>query len=147
MTMSIHDSLHAVFRVGKPQYDLLRFDFQVGLWRDRRLPERRCRRRCLILLPVLREPAPGEQPDGAERSAGDVQLSLRRSGRRQPELRQLLPLQYRPIRYLLHSGGHTSASANALKKWGVIWAQADRSTGFCSSIYLTMPACPSWHAA
>lgn len=118
MTMSIHDSLHAVFRVGKPQYDLLRFDFQVGLWRDRRLPERRCRRRCLLLLPVLREPAPGEQPDGAERSAGDVQLTLRRSGRRQPELRQLLPLQHRPIRYLLQSGGHTSASANALKSGG-----------------------------
>lgn len=106
MTMSIHDSLHAVFRVGKPQYDLLRFDFQVGLWRDRRLPDRRCcRRRRLLLLPVLREPAPGEQPDGAERGAGDVQLPLRRSGRRQPELRQLLPLQHRPIRYLLHSGG------------------------------------------
>lgn len=109
MTMSIHDSLHAVFRVGKPQYDLLRFDFQVGLWRDSRLPDRRCRRRRrLLLLPVLREPAPGEQPDGAERSAGDVQLSLRRSGCRQPELRQLLPLQHRPIRYLLHSGGLTS---------------------------------------
>lgn len=111
MTISIHDSLHAVFRVGKPQYDLLRFDFQVGLWRDRRLPDRRCRRRRrLLLLPVLREPAPGEQPDGAERSAGDVQLSLRSSGRRQPELRQLLPLQHGPIRYLLHSGGLTSAS-------------------------------------
>lgn len=135
MTMSIHDSLHAVFRVGKPQYDLLRFDFQVGLWRDRRLPERRCRRCCLLLLPVVREPAPGEQPDGAERSAGDVQLSLRRSGRRQPELRELLPLQHRPIRYLLHSGGHTSTSANALKV-GVIWAQTDRSTGFGSSIHL-----------
>lgn len=105
MTMSIHGSLHAVFRVGKPQYDLLRFDFQVGLWRDRRLPDRRCCRRCLLLLPVLREPAPGEQPNGAERSAGDVQLSLCRSCRRQPELRQLLPLQHRPIRYLLHSGG------------------------------------------
>lgn len=145
MTMSIHDSLHAVFRVGKPQYDLLRFDFQVGLWRDRRLPERRCRRRRrLLLLPVLREPAPGEQPDGAERSAGDVQLSLRRRGRRQPELRQLLPLQHRPIRYLLHSGGLTSASSDALT--GGRGAQADRSTGFCSSIYLTMPTCPPWQA-
>lgn len=118
MTMFIHDSLYAVFRVGKPQYDLLRFDFQVGLWRDRRLPERRCRRRCLLLLPFLREPAPGEQPDGAERRAGDVQLSLRCSGRRQPELRQLLPIQHRPIRYLLHSGGHTSSSSNALKSGG-----------------------------
>lgn len=29
--MSIRNSLHAVFRVGKPQYDLLRFDFQVGV--------------------------------------------------------------------------------------------------------------------
>lgn len=103
MTISIHGSLHAVFRVGKPQYDLLRFDFQVGLWRDRRLPDHRC----LLLLPVLREPAPGEQPDGAERGAGDVQLSLRCCGRRQPELRQLFSLQHRPIRYLLHTGGLT----------------------------------------
>lgn len=124
VTMSIHNSLHAVFRVGKPQYDLLRFDFQVGLWRDRQLPDCRCRRRCLLLLPVLREPALGKQPDGAERSAGDVQFSLRRSGRSQPELRQLLPLQHRPIRYLLHSGG-------------LIWcakggggSQADRSARF-----------------
>lgn len=98
MTISIHDSLYAVFRVGKPQYDLLRFDFQVGVWRDRRLPDRRR----LLLLPVLREPAPGEQPDGAERCAGDVQLALRR---RQPELRQLLPVQHRPDLHLLHSGG------------------------------------------
>lgn len=103
MTISIHGSLHAVFRVGKPQYDLLRFDFQVGLWRDRRLPDRRR----LLLLSVLREPAPGEQSDGAERGAGDVQLSLCCCGRRQPELRQLFPLQHRPIRYLLHSGGLT----------------------------------------
>lgn len=111
VTISVHGSLHAVFRVGKPQYDLLRFDFQVGLWRDRRLPDRqqrrrrrsrRRRRRRLLLLPVLREPAPGEQPDGAERGAGGVQLPLRR-----PELRQLFPLQHRPIRHLLLSGGRT----------------------------------------
>lgn len=118
MTMSVHGSLHAVFRVGKPQYDLLRFDFQVGLWRDRRLPDRGCRRRCLLLLSVLREPAPGKQPDGAERSAGDVQLSLRRGSRRQPELRQLFSLRHRPVCNLLHSGGLTSASSHALTGGG-----------------------------
>lgn len=128
MTISVHASLHAVFRVGKPQYDLLRFDFQVGFWRDRRLTDRRSRRRRLLLLSLLREPAPGEQPDGAERSAWDVQLSLRRCGRRQPELRQLLPLQHRSIRYLLHSGGLTSASSHdrgevgGLSSWSITGA-------------------------
>lgn len=137
VTVSIHDSLHAVFRVGKPQYDLLRFDFQVCLWRDRRIPDRRrrCRRRRLLLLSVLREPAPGEQPDGAERRAGDVQLPLRRRGCSQPELRQLLPLQHRPIRDLLHPGGLTSASFGAK---GGMGAQGDRLDGFCLSIYITL---------
>lgn len=125
MTISIHDSLYAVFRVGKPQYDLLRFDFQVGVWRDRRLPDRRR----LLLLPVLREPAPGEQPDGAERCAGDVQLALRR---RQPELRQLLPVQHRPDLHLLHSGG--LIQPHLMRQGGVGGggggAQTDRSTGF-----------------
>lgn len=145
MTMSVHASLHAVFRVGKPQYDLLRFDFQVGFWRDRRLPDRRSRRRRLLLLSLLRESAPGEQPDGAERSAWDVQLSLRRCGRRQPELRQLLPLQHRSIRYLLHSGGLTSPSshdrgeAGRLSSWSITGA-------FPSSIYLIVPTCRSRQA-
>lgn len=147
MTMSIHGSLHAVFRVGKPQYDLLRFDFQVGLWRDRRLPERRCRRRRrrLLLLPAVREPAPGEQPDGAERSAGDVQLPLRRRGRRQPELRQLLPLQHRPIRDLLLSGGLRIVLIWCSLCGGEgMWrgVRTDRSSGFCSSICLAPARCP-----
>lgn len=131
--LSVHGSLHAVFRVGKPQYDLLRFDFQVGVWRDRRLPDRRCRCRSrrLPLLPVLREPAPGEQPDGAERSSGDVQLPLRSCGSSEPELRQLLLLQHRAILHLLHSGGHTYSALSGAQEVGR-GAQADRSARFCS---------------
>lgn len=65
---------HAVFRVVKAQYDLLRFDFQVGTGRLECSPGRR---RLLLLPACLWEAAGVGSARGAERGARGVRLPVR----------------------------------------------------------------------